>query len=387
MQSVHLPRPLANDSRIRICGVIGQLTYGGSERHLTDLFLHLDKQRFAPAVISLRTGGPLAAALQQGGVPCLERPVLSWPVPFAGLYAALRRLNPHVVCVYTYVDKLWGRLAAALAGVPVILSAYRTVRHPWYERLLLPWTTAVVSNSQALLQDFQRRYKYDAKGLHLLPNGLDLQRFAPAGKQGARAALGLEPQALLVAMVARFTKVKGHDLALEAFSRVLQREPAARLVLVGHGPLESRIRRQAAALGLESAVQFLPPDTDVPTLLAAADVALLSSRSESLPRVLVEAAACGCPAVATEVGGCGEVIEEGVSGFVVPPGDAEAMAGRLLSLLQGQETRQQMGNAARELALIRHSLPGMTRAFEDLCCELLEAASSRPGSPKTCGGL
>lgn len=374
--------PSAHNNKIRICGVIGQLTYGGSERHLTDLFLHLDRQRFAPAVLSLRHGGPLAAVLQQGGVPCIEAPVLSGPVPFAGLYSAMRRLDPQVVCVYTYVDKLWGRLAAVLNRVPVILSAYRTVRHPWYERLLLPGTTAVVSNSQALLQEFQRTYNYDAGRLHLLPNGLDLRRFAPADQQDARAALGLAQDALLVAMVARFAKVKGHDLALEAFARVRQREPAAQLVLVGHGPLEPRIRQQALALGLESAVSFLPPDTDVPTLFAAADVVLLSSRSESLPRALVEAAACGRPAVATQVGGCGEVIEEGVSGHVVPLGDAETLAARLLALLQNHDTRLRMGTAARELALARYSLPGMTRAFEDLCCDLLAKAPPRSGTSR-----
>ncbi len=378
------PFSLSKNAPIRICGVIGQLTYGGSERHLTDLFLHLDRQRFAPAVISLRPGGPLAAALQEGGIPCVEAPVLSAPVPFAGLYGALRRLDPQVVCVYTYVDKLWGRLAAALAGVPVILSAYRTVRHPWYERLLLPWTSAVVSNSRALLQDFQSTYSYDRNRLHLLPNGLDLQRFAPADQQGARAALGLEPQALVVAMVARFTKVKGHDLALEAFARVRQREPAARLVLAGHGPLEPQIRQRASVLGLGKAVRFLPPDTDVPTLFAAADAVLLSSRSESLPRVLVEAAACGRPAVATKVGGCGEVIQDGLSGYVVPLADAETMAARLLALLQDPELRWSMGKAARGLALAHHSLPGMTRAFEELCSGLLAAAHPQnvgQGSP------
>lgn len=365
--------PLAFGAEVRVCCVIGQLTYGGSERHLCDLALNLDTNHFRPSVLCLRPGGPLARVLRQGGVECVEVPVLGPPAPLLGVLRELRRLDPHVVCVYTYVDKLWGRLAAILARTPVILSAYRTVRHPWYERLLLPRTTAVAANSEALLRDFQQTYAYPRERLHLLPNGVDLERFTPGDQDAARRLLGLEPRAPLVAMVARFNKVKGHEVALRAFAEVLRGLPEARLLLVGHGPEEGRIRETSQRLALERAVRFLPPETDVPLLFAASDVALLSSHSESLPRVLVEAAACGLPAVATRVGGCAEVVEEGVSGHIVPPGDHGAMARRLLELLRQPDKATAMGRAARELALRRYSLPGMARAFEALCMNLLEA--------------
>lgn len=370
MTSSRNPTKAPETGPLRVCGIIGQLTYGGSERHLCDLFLHLDRRRFEPGVICLRPGGPLAPVLRQGGVPCHEIPVLSWPAPLAGVVRELRRFDPHVVCVYTYVDKLWGRLAAALAGVPVILSAYRTVRHPWYERLLLPWTTAVAANSRALLGEFAQTYGFPASRLHLLPNGVDLERFAPAARSDARQALGLPQGAPVAAMVARFNKVKGHEVALEAFARVRAELPEALLLLVGHGPCEQDIRQRAAALDIADSLRFLPSDSDVPQVFAAADVVLLSSHSESLPRVLVEAAACGRPAVATRVGGCAEVVAEGVSGYTVPAGDSEALAKRVCHLLHDPVNAAAMGRQARRLALERHSLPGMARGFEQLCVQL-----------------
>ncbi len=364
-------------SHIRVLFVIGQLTYGGSERHMADLALRLDAERFTPRVLCLRPGGPLGGALRAQGVVCDEVPVLSGPLPLWRVTASIRSFAPHVVCVYTYVDKLWGRLAAALAGVPVVLSAYRTVRHPWYERLLLPVTTAVAANSRALLREFNETYAYPLERLHLLPNGVDLRRFAPADRRRARESLGFDAAAPLAVMVARFAPVKGHDLAVEAFARVRERLPGALLVLVGHGPQEGRIRTLLEQAGLAGAVVFLPEHTDVPLLFAAADVVLLTSRSESLPRVLVEAAACGRPAVATDVGGCREVVADGESGYVVPAGDAAALAERLLELLCSPERATAMGLAARALAEKRFSLDAMAASFSDLCVRLLKGQGCR----------
>ncbi len=369
------PRTLPNPVRVQF--IIGQLTLGGSERHVCDLALHLDRERFAPSVLSLRPGGPLAQVLREADVPCEEIPVLKAPLPGVDVFKAVRRFSPHVVCVYTYVDKLWGRLAAILAGTPVILSAYRTRRRPWYERLLLPRTTAVVGNSQALLEEFHRLYAYPRERLHFLPNGVDLERFAPNAGGADRQALDLPAEVPVVAMVARFAPVKDHETALRALALLRQNLPTALLLLVGHGPEEPRLRTLTRELRLEGAVRFLPARTPVPQVFAAANAVLLSSRSESLPRVLVEAAACGRPAVATDVGGCAEVVQDGVSGSIVPPNNPAAMALALERLLADHTTAARMGAAARELACRHYSLPAMTRRFEALCLAYLQPEQVR----------
>lgn len=357
--------------RIRVLFILGQFTFGGSERHVADMAANMDKTRFDPCVLNLRLGGPLADTLSAVDVRFRQVPLLSLPFPFWRVQREVQAFAPHVVSVYTYVDKLWGRAAGILARTPVVLSAYRTRRFPWYERLLLPGTTAVVANSNALRQEFHERYGYPMERLHVLPNGVDLERFAPRSVHEVRKALDLPGHSPLVAMVARFAPVKGHEVALDAFAAVKRALPDAIFILMGHGGEEGRIKQRVQELGLQESVRFLPPDTDAPLVYAAADVVALSSHSESLPRVLVEAAACGRPAVATAVGGCSEIIEDGQSGYIVPPGDAATLAARLVTLLSEPDRARRMGNRAHAIAAARFSMPAMVAAFESLCSQLL----------------
>ncbi len=366
----------AEPSLFRVQFVLGQLTFGGSERHVVDLARNLDRKHFLPQVLCLRSGGPLTSVLRDAGIAYAEAPVASWKrPPLWELCRAVRAFQPQALCVYTYVDKLWGRLAGMLCGVPLVLSAYRTVRKPWYEPLLLPKTTAVVANSRALQQSFRRMYRYPAEKVLFLPNGIDLSRFSPSCKLDARKALGLPFDAPIAAQVARFEPVKDHMTSLATFALLREKLPEALLVLVGHGSERQRIVDRARELGLESSVRMLPADTDVPTVFAAADAVVLSSRSESLPRVIIEASACARPVIATDVGGCSEVVLHERTGFIVPPGAPQEMAGRLCGLLGDTELAEEMGRAARELIAARHSQEVMAREFEKLLLEL--AAQNR----------
>lgn len=356
---------------LRVQFVLGQLTFGGSERHVVDLVRKLDRDRFLPQVLCLRTGGPLADVLRQAGIACAEVPVLSWKrPPLWELCRAVRAFQPDALCVYTYVDKLWGRLAGMLCGVPVILSAYRTVRKPWYEPLLLPKTTAVVANSQALQKSFRRMYHYPEERVLFLPNGIDLSRFSPSCKLDARKILDLPLDAPIAAQVARFEPVKDHMTSLEAFALLRRKQPEALLLLVGHGSEEQRIVERSRELGVQGAVRLLPPDSDVPKVFAAADVVLLSSQSESLPRVIIEASACARPVIATDVGGCSEVVLHGRTGFIVSPGTPEDMALRLGELFGDAERAESMGRNARELIAARHGQEVMAREFEKILLRL-----------------
>ncbi len=361
-----------DDGLIRVQFVLGQLTFGGSERHVVDLARMLDRDRFLPQVLCLRSGGPLAGVLREAGISYAEAPVISWRrPPLWDLCRAVREFRPHALCVYTYVDKLWGRLAGMLCGVPAVVSAYRTVRKPWYEPLLLPKTTAVVANSRALQQSFRNMYRYPGEKVLFLPNGIDLSRFTPSCKLDARKALNLPFDAPIAVQVARFEPVKDHMTSLAAFARVREELPEALLVLVGHGSEKQRILDRIGALGLEDAVRLLSADSDVPTVFAAADAVLLSSRSESLPRVVIEASACARPVIATDVGGCSEVVLHQRTGFVVPAGDSEAMARRLGELLGDCELAESMGRAALEEIASRHSQEIMAREFEKIILELV----------------
>ena len=179
----------------------------------------------------------------------------------------------------------------------------------------------------------------------------------------------------VVALVAALRPGKGHDAALAVWPRVTAAVPGARLLFVGAGSEETRLRGVVARKGLSDVVTFAGLREDVPRLLQGVDVVLLPSESEALPTALVEAAAAGRPAVATSVGGVGEVVVDGLTGLLVPPGDEVALDDALIGLLQDRYCRERMGRAARAHAEERFGAAGWARRLADI----YEAASRRPG--------
>jgi glycosyltransferase involved in cell wall biosynthesis len=238
---------------------------------------------------------------------------------------------------------------------------------------------------------FRARYNLPPEKVLYLPNGVDLTRFQPPCCNGdpevalrlrneTRARFGLDLDAELTAQVARFNEVKDHAASLSAFRLVKNARPAAQLVLVGHGPLEEDIRAKVRRLGLSDSVIFLPAETSVAQVFHCADMVVLSSQSESLPRTLVEAAACGRPVVATNVGGCNEVVLDGRTGLLAIPGNAQDLAQKWIRLLESAELRARMGAAARTYALETYSLEAMTKQFQELVQRLVEAKTGRSAS-------
>lgn len=355
---------------IKILFIIGQLSHGGSERHVVDMATRLERTRFTPHVLCFRSGGPLAAELRQGGVALTEQQIVDWPIPFWRVYHEVGRIAPDVVCVYTYEDKLWGRLAAGLLGIPVVL-AYRTWRRPWYEKMLLRYVDVVVANSTMMRDDYLSTYDFDPAKAYYLPNGVDVSQFRSGDKAEARAGLGLEQGVPLAVQIARFESVKDHETSLTAFARVLQVCPEARFVLVGHGSHGTWIRRKIGELGIGHGVTILEPMADPSVLYRAADMVVLSSASEGLPRVLVEAGASECPSLATDVGGCPEVVLNGKTGYVVPAKNPQAMAERWLALVRDPESGLRLGRAARAHVCENFSMDMMVAQFQEILVDTL----------------
>ncbi|KQT57569.1 glycosyl transferase family 1 [Aureimonas sp. Leaf460] len=169
-----------------------------------------------------------------------------------------------------------------------------------------------------------------------------------ASREAVRKALGVAPDALLLLTLARFTEQKGHRHLLEAWPAVLAAHPSAELLLAGSGPLEAPMRAEVEAAGLGASVRFLGTRTDVGDLLAAADLFVLPSLFEGLPLVVLEAMAAGLPVVATRIPGTAEAVEEGATGWLVPPADSPALSRALVAALGDLKARAARGAAGRE---------------------------------------
>jgi glycosyltransferase involved in cell wall biosynthesis len=241
-----------------------------------------------------------------------------------------------------------------------------------------------VADRLVALADSHRRFL--ARELHVaerrfdvIVSGVDLSRFdVTQSREDARRAAGLPAGVPLVGIIAALRPEKNHALFLTAASRVLAQVPEARFVIAGDGPARAEVERLCRDSGLGERVALLGTRQDVAALYRSLDVAVLSSHPivETLPVTLMEAAACGTPAIATAVGSVADVVADGETGFVVPAGDAEALAERITRLLADAALRSRMATAARQRAELRFDQRDMVRRYEELFASAAAGASA-----------
>jgi len=340
----------------RIAYVIGELGKGGAEYQLHELVRHLDRRRFEPAVFVLSTGGFWADPIRRLGVPVTELPrrgSADWR-RVVRLRAALRAFAPDLLHTVLWAANVYGRVAAVGLGIPVVLAAERNVirRPAWQvavERVLDRVTDAYLVNCEAIRAELVSRGGLPRAKIDVVPNGIDLARLPPftPDRTAARRAAGFDPGRRLVAQVGRLAPQKDWPTFLRAAARVAPAAPDVDFVAVGEGPLRGELETLVHDLGLGPRVCFLGLRNDVPALLAGADVLALTSRYEGFPNVVVEAMATGAVVVASDVGGCRELVVPDETGLLVPPGNPAAVADAVLRLLHDPARAARMALAAR----------------------------------------
>lgn len=361
---------------------------GGAETLLVNLVRRLDKRRFAPEVVCLKEPGPLGELLAEEGYP-VEHGLLAGKYDLRvlpRLMSLMRRRQYGAVVTVGAGDKMfWGRLAAWLAGVPVVAAALHSTGWPdgvgRLNRLLTRLTDAFIAVAAPhgkFLVDFER---FPAEKVRVIPNGVDTNRFAPATHSNSvRNELGVPASTPLVGILAALRPEKNHELFLAVADRVRKEVPEARFVIIGEGPERATIERIAAERGLltpddpdGSAVRLLGNRSDVPQLLAALDVLTLTSHNEANPVSILEAMSCGVPVVATDVGSVKESVSEGQTGCLAPAGDEALLAQRVTELLLDPLRAKALGEAGRRRVVERASLEVMVEGYEELIAEIYAA--------------
>jgi glycosyltransferase involved in cell wall biosynthesis len=371
--------PLAQRDPLRVMFMINDMTVGGAEMLLDQLIRRLDSSRFAPELCCMNKLGELGDNLR-GVVPVfphLLKHKYDLQVVSRLAWLLRRRRIDAVVTVGAGDRMFWGRLAAWRAGVPVVISALHSTGWPdrigRLNRMLTPLTDAFVgvaaTHGRYLVED----ERFPAERVHVIPNGVDTERFQPRPRDGALlATLGIPSDANIVGLVAVLRPEKNHELFLRAAAIVRQQVAPARLVLVGNGPERDKLNRLTAELRLADVVHFLGARSDVPQLLPLFDVFALTSKIEASPVSILEAQACGLPVVATRVGSIAESVIDGETGFLVTPGSVDEVAGAMIRLLRSPELRHALGSAARQFVVTHRSLEAMVSGYEELISKLYE---------------
>jgi glycosyltransferase involved in cell wall biosynthesis len=389
--------------RLRVLQVIGRLNMGGPA-HVAAL---LSGRRFFPdRYETLLVHGTLAPgeesladlAREEGArmrfLGDLQQPVnpLRDARALARLIRLARRFRPDVVHTHTAKAGFLGRQAAlAVSPRPAIVHTYHGHVLEGYfgpakaklylelERALGRVSDCLIGVSQATVDDLVRLGVAPRAKFRALPLGLDLDpltRIDEELRRRSRAELGIGAGEVLAIFVGRVVPIKRLDLLLAALARARQSDPRLRLVLVGDGEERPRLERQAAELGIAAEVSFLGYRRELRPLFAAADLAVLSSDNEGTPVSLIEAAAAGLPAVATDVGGVREVVSE-ETGILVPGGDAAGLGGAIVEMAGDAGRRERCGRVARRHALDRYGAQRLLGDVDALYGELLGRGGGR----------
>lgn len=371
-----------SSERINVLYVIWSLQTGGAERVVADLARGLDRTRFRPMVCCLNFKGRLAEELEADGIPVFaldKKPKLDPGVLFK-LARLMRREKVDVVHTHLWTSSFWGRLAASIAGVPVVvvtehnLDLWRRAPHFLSDRLLGRWTDAWIFVSREVDAFYRARLPGREAAFHTVHNGVDLAslRSAPGLPLRVKEKMGLPPGKRVVGVVGRLEARKGHRFFLEAMRTVLAAEPDTVGIVIGEGKEGPALAVQHESLGLGDGVRLVGYWASVAEALSVIDVFVLPSLMEGHPIALLEAMAAGKPVVATSVGGNGEAVADGVTGLLVAPGDAAALAAATLSLLRDPERAARMGQAGQAAVRERFSLEAAVRANEQIYLDCLQ---------------
>ena len=295
----------------------------------------------------------------------------------------MRRRKIDAVITVGAGDKMfWGRLAARLAGVPVVASALHSTGMPdrvqLLNRLLAPITDAFIAVAETHGQYLAAHEGCPASRICVVPNGIDVAKFRPSWPDRAlQEQLGLTPETPVVGILAALRPEKNHELFLQAAALVHRQLPEARFLIVGDGPRLMDLKVLANNLAISDAVHFLGTRADVPDVLSLCNVIALTSHMEANPVSILEAMAVEKPVVATNVGSVGASVHDGENGFLVPAGSAEEVARRVLELLRDRDRAAAMGRAGREFVIAHGSVDRMVRGYENLISEIYSAKSTR----------
>ena len=380
--------PLDAGRRTRVMRMYTSLGVGGIEHQLLTLLPHLNTGRYRVSLCLLWHAGELARELRSRGIEVHVLPRLPGrlnPVGLARLGRLFHRTGTRIVHAHTRPIYVPATVAARLFRIPVVIGTVHSMNRVHghvriqQDRILARWRDATVAVSEGVRRNYCETVGVDPSRVSVIHNGVDLSRFAgPSPDRGeVLGPLGARADDLVIACVARLVSAKSHDVLFEAFAKVLARAPRATLLLLGDGELGPSLRAEAERLGIAPRVLFAGTRSDVPRILRASDVSVLASNREGFSNVVIESLAAGLPMVATDVGGNAEAIEEGRSGYLVPVGDAAALAERLATLLTDEPLRARMAAEARARAA-RFSLEEAVTATEALYDRLLRARGIEP---------
>ncbi|MBC7329579.1 glycosyltransferase [bacterium] len=360
------------NKKIRLLQIIPSLDIGGAQRFLVDLCKNFDKEKFEIAVCVLvrKTHSFLESELRRNRIPMFFLN-LRWtfhPLTISRLTNLFKSFKPDVI--HTHLRAIrYVLIPSHLARIPVhIHTIHNLAKYDTsfffrgLNRMAFKYLNVIpVSISKEVARSVKATYGVDSVVIY---NGIPSREYFRDRRKGDNL--------IKILNIGKFKKAKNHLLLVEAFSKAVKEMPNLRLHLVGDGSLRRKVENRVKKLGLEEKVFFWGWRSDIPEILADCDIFALSSDWEGFGIVLIEAMASGKPIVATDVGGIPEVVEDEITGILVPPRDPEALANAILRLAKDEKLRKEFGERGREKAIKEFDIKIAVKNYERVYLQNLE---------------
>jgi len=361
-----------------------RLTQGGSERQLTEIVSGLDRKLFEPHVAVLRPGGARFDELRAAGVPIICASLNSFVSPSAlsagwRLSRYLRRRRIKLAHSFDVPSNIFMVPVARLSGVPVVLSsqrAFRSLTPKQYGPLVRfsdRLVDGIVVNCRALEQHLITGENIPESMIRLCYNGINTDFFRREVNQPCESA----HKQLTVGIICALRPEKDIPTLVKAFAIVRREHPDMRLLIVGDGEMQEPLARLCNDLGQRDHTEFVPSTAEVPRWLSQMDIFVLPSTSEALSNSLMEAMACGCAPIASNVGGNGELVEHGSRGLLFRAGDAEDLARQISVLALDGELRTRFAEASRRFIHENFSLAASVTRMTEIYLEAIAKKQRR----------
>ena len=379
-------------------GAKGDTQLGGSQLERIELMERLDRERFLPILLTSKEANLAAEARKRNLVVIVDdiiqdfnrekfdriNPTLNlsiWLKHAQGILYAVARLNRFIrknkIDLIHPNDNL-SRIIAGLSGwltkTPIVTHICDELNRHFIDtlfRLFYLFSFDKIIAVSGVMKDLFAIYGYVSSKIHVIYAGVDLSRFRADIQSSVRRELNLD-NSLAVGIVGTLNKNKGHEYLFKALARIHDEGFSFRCLVAGTGPEESNLRRLQAQLALDNEIIFLGFRNDIPQVIQSVDILVCASFSEAFPRVVVEGMAMGKPVIATNVGGIPEAVIDGVTGFLIPPGNVDALYEALKKLINNKELRENMGLNGLKRVQSNFSIEVGVAKTSELYLQLLE---------------
>jgi len=372
--------------KTKIIIVISHLGSGGAQRQVLEYLKFADKASYDIKVVNLDLSyDMLSDKIGELGFEITglhHKGFFSFKTLFR-LISIFRKEKPDIVHTYLFTADMYGRLAAKVTGVKIVINSIRNMdkwaerHHVFVENILAKFTNKITINADKVRAFLHENRKIDDNKIVRIYNGVELSRFDKLKNPvDIKKALSIPDSALVVGMVSRLSEQKDYETFFKAAERVVDKVKDVYFVAVGEGPKRQELEKAVRSRKYGEKVIFTGLRRDVPDLINAMDICVLSSHYEGCPNVILEYMAVSKPVVASDVGGCSELVIDGESGFIVPPENSHALGEKIVALVNDNDLRKKMGLAGRKRVEEKFTSKKMAENTEKLYRELLDKKSA-----------